>query len=176
MNECDLSAIQFIDLNTSVLRYSCWISCHGGWEAVAHLFQFDVCLNSFLNLKILFCYSSSGSIQAAISNLVSPQAAPVQYPLHCNLSCFLYYWSCSFSLVAQYHLVLLAALGIWRAVCWEQRLQGIDEAAFDILGILVLFYIQNIPWVVQTGWYESSWSSSRSCSVQGLSPRTSWRT
>ena len=76
MNGCDLSAFQFIVLNTSVSRYSCRISCQGGWEAVAHLFQFGVCLSSFLNLSILVCCSSSGSIQAAIYNLISLGAAP----------------------------------------------------------------------------------------------------
>ena len=38
------------------------LALYGIWETVVELFQFSVCMQKFLNLNILFRYSSSISI------------------------------------------------------------------------------------------------------------------
>ena len=62
MNEWDVSAFQFIGV---ILGYSAILvesAFYGVWGTVVWLFQFSVCLKSFLNFNILFSCSSYVSL------------------------------------------------------------------------------------------------------------------
>ena len=56
---------------------------------VVRLFQFSVCLSSFLNFNILLISLLQFCIYlGSFPNSISCLAATVQYILHCNVSCY----------------------------------------------------------------------------------------
>ena len=58
---------------------------------VVRLFQFSVCLSSFLNFNILFSLLQFCIYLGSLPNSVSCLATTVQYLLHCNVSSYSFF-------------------------------------------------------------------------------------
>ena len=120
---------------------------YGIGELVVRLFQFSVCPEQLPQYPYLVQLLQFRTHLGSFSNSISRFAATVQYVLHCNLSHYGAVPRCSAMLVVHYWSCSQSSKSDW-IVCLsvkDQRLQSQVQAASDILNILVLFCILDIP-------------------------------